>query len=200
MGLSRLSFKAHQSVHTCCLNCFSWWLTKVAGTQDKPPKPATKCSRVYSHAGFNRWPLKTFQLSFIYQLCTSTHHLVQQISQRPGCNTDTPLIYLIRCDKKMAENDLISSSRNQEKPEKDKRVSPMCHTAGLLLLWTMFRAPFFSPLSFFPLAKLNWNTFRRLKNTVKTLWIPCAAVWQPTNAGVLLQTQRGSFTADLQAN
>lgn len=50
----------------------------------------------------------------------------------------------------------------------------------------------FSPHYPFPLAKLNWNTFCRLKNTVKTLWIPCAAVWQPTNAGVLLQTQRGA--------
>lgn len=67
----------------------------------------------------------------------------------------------------------------------------MCHTAWLLLLWTMFQAPFL-PIIPFPLAKLNWNTFCRLKNTVKTLWIPCAAVWQPTNAGVLLQTQRGA--------
>lgn len=147
--------------------------------------------RVYSLSGFNRWPLKTFQLSFIYQLCTSTHHLVRQISQRPGCNTDTPLIYLIRCDKKMAENDLISSSRNQGKGEKEKCVSTMCHAAWLLLRWTMFQAPSL-PIILFPLTKLNWNTFCRLKNTVKTLWIPCAAVWQPTNAGVLLQTQRGA--------
>lgn len=91
----------------------------------------------------------------------------------------------------MAENDLISSSRNQEKGERDKCVSTMCHAAWLLLLWTMFQAPFL-PIILFPLAKLNWNTFCRLKNTVKTLWIPCAAVWQPTNAGVLLQTQRGA--------
>lgn len=60
---------------------------------------------------------------------------------------DTPLIYLIPSDPKkkkktthlvLAENGLISTSRDQEKDEKDKHVCTVGHVAWLLLLWTMF--------------------------------------------------------------
>lgn len=163
------------------------------------PRTSAEMHRVYSLAGFNRWPLKTFQHSFIYQLCTSTHHLVQQISQRPGCNTDTPLIYLIRCDKKMTENDLISSSRNQEKGEKDKCISTMCHAAWLLLLWTMFQAPF-SPHYPFSSRKAELKHILQIKkhceNTVDSL---CCSV-TADQCRSLVANSKGSFTADLQAN
>lgn len=55
---------------------------------------------------------------------------------------DTPLIYLIPSDRKMTENGPISAIRNQEKGEKDKHVRSMEHAVLLLLLWTMFQAPF----------------------------------------------------------
>lgn len=38
----------------------------------------------------------------------------------------------------LAENGLISTSRDQEKDEKDKHVCTVGHVAWLLLLWTMF--------------------------------------------------------------
>lgn len=90
MWMSSLSLKTDCSVNTCRFNCFFGYWPKWPGHEITPPPTSAETPPVYSPARFTPRPSKTFQLSFIYQLCTSTHHLVQQISQRPACNAEPP--------------------------------------------------------------------------------------------------------------
>lgn len=154
----------------------------------------------------------------LYQLRPPSHHLARLIPHR---STRLTLSYPAgkpkhRSNLVLAENGLISASGDQEEGEECKHVCAIGRAAWLSLSPTAFFFFLFfsclvatdggeikwnqSPYYSFPLAGLNWSAFHGLENTVKTLWIPCDAVWQAAIAGVSWQAQRGSFSADAQAN
>lgn len=66
-------------------------------------------------------------------------------------------------------------------------VSECClkpQVAFFLFFWSLLQIKQNHSLYYsFPFAGLDWSAFHGLKNTVKTLWIPCAGVWQPAIAG-----------------